>query len=234
MNNFSPLAKILDENRLKEPPIMLEPGVDDNAQEAYQLWFDHDSLAKCYILASLENRLQKQHEKMATVKDITASLKKMFGQQNSTRQFAMKRLMSTKMTEGTPVHDDVMTMIGFINKLDSLGSKMDNETKIDAILSSLPDSFNQFVLNFNMNMMVVTLYKLCNMLQRVEELIKKEKLVIMIIEKGKSLKPKYKNKKRNFGNNKGFKQIPKGTAKKVKRDKSEDACHFCGKKGHWK
>ncbi|GKU97061.1 hypothetical protein SLEP1_g10245 [Rubroshorea leprosula] len=261
MNNFSPLAKILDENRLKgpnysdwkrnlnivltaeklvhvlneEPPIMLEPGADDDAQEAYQLWFDHDSLAKCYILASLENRLQKQHEKMATAKDIMASLKEMFGQQNrSARQSAMKGLMSTKMTEGTPVHDHVMTMIGFINELESLGSEMDNETKIDAILSSLPDSFNQFVLNFNMNKMVVTLPELRNMLQRAEELIKKEKPVIMIAEKGKSSKPKYKNKKRNFGNNKGFKQIPGGNAKKVKRDKSEDACHFCGKKGHWK
>lgn len=36
---------------------MLEPSVDDNAQEAYQLWFDHDSLTMCYILTSLENRL---------------------------------------------------------------------------------------------------------------------------------------------------------------------------------
>ncbi|GKV12657.1 hypothetical protein SLEP1_g23780 [Rubroshorea leprosula] len=126
MNNFSPLAKILDENRFKgpnysdwkrnlnivltaeklvhvlneEPPIMLELGADKDAQEDYQLWFDHDSLAKCYLLASLENRLQKQHEKMATAKDIMASLKEMFGQQNcSTRQSTMKGLMSTKMTE---------------------------------------------------------------------------------------------------------------------------------------
>ncbi|GKV49507.1 hypothetical protein SLEP1_g56257 [Rubroshorea leprosula] len=261
MNNFSSLVKILDENHLKgpnysdwkrnlnivliaeklvhvlneEPPIMLEPGADDNAQEAYQLWFDHDSFAKCYILASLENRLQKQHEKMATTKDIIAILKEMFGQQNhSVRQSTMKGLMSTKMTEGTPVHDHLMMRIGFINELESLGSEIDNETKIDAILSSLLDSFNQFVLNINMNKMVVTLLKLCNMLQRAKELIKKEKLIIMIVEKGKSSKPKYKNKKRKFGNNKGFKQTLGGNAKKVKRDKLKDACHFCGKKGHWK
>ena len=55
-------------------------------------------------------------------------------------------------------------MIGFINELESFGSQMDQETIIDAILSSLPDSFNQFVLNFNMNNIVVTLLELRNML----------------------------------------------------------------------
>ena len=63
------------------------------------------------------------------------TLKEMFGQQNRpTRQHAMKGLLSTKMVERTQVHDYVMKMIGFISELESLGSQMDKETKIDEIL----------------------------------------------------------------------------------------------------
>ena len=48
-------------------------------------------------------------------------------------------------------------MIGFINKLESLGFEMDNETKVDAMLLSLLESFNQLILIFSMNKIVVIL-----------------------------------------------------------------------------
>ena len=70
-------------------------------------------------------------------------LKEMFGEQSrSAWQTTMKNLMSTKMVEGTPVREHVLKMISFINELDMLGAKIDSETQVDAILASLPDSFN--------------------------------------------------------------------------------------------
>ena len=81
------------------------------------------------------------------------------------------------MVEGTPVREHVLKMISFINELDMLGAEMDVEIKVDAILSSLTNSFNQFIMNYNMNKMDVTLSELLNMLQAVEDLIKKDKLV---------------------------------------------------------
>ena len=77
----------------------------------------------------------------------------------------MKNLMSIKMVEGTPVREHVLKMISFINKLDMLGAEIDSETQVDAILASLPNSFNQFIMNYNMNKMVVTLSELLNMLK---------------------------------------------------------------------
>ena len=59
---------------------------------------------------------------------------------------------------------------------------MNGETKVDAILSSLPESFNQFVLNYNMNKMVVTLSELLNLLQEAENLIKKNQSTVMMVE----------------------------------------------------
>ena len=60
---------------------------------------------------------------------------------------------------------------------------MDAETKVDVILSSLTDSFNQFIMNYNMNKMDVTLSELLNMLKAAEDLIKKEKPTVMLVEK---------------------------------------------------
>ena len=90
-------------------------------------------------------------------------------------------------------------MISFINELDMLGAEIDSETQVDAILASLPNSFNQFIMNYNMNKMVVTLSKLLNMLKAAKDLIKKEKPTVMLAEKfdtSLKLKPKGKNFKR--------------------------------------
>ncbi|KAG8371407.1 hypothetical protein BUALT_Bualt13G0084500 [Buddleja alternifolia] len=70
----------------------------------------------------------------------------------------------------------------YINKLEMLGAEIDGETQVDAILSSLLDSFNQFVLNYNMNKMAVALSELLNMLQVAEDLIKTSKPVAMLAE----------------------------------------------------
>ena len=133
-------------------------------------------MAKCYILASMTNVLQKQCQGLVTTQDMMLHLKEMFGEQSkSTRLTAMKNLISTKMVEGTPVREHVLKMISFINELDMLGAEIDSETQVDVILASLPDSFNQFIMNYNMNKMVVTLSELLNMLKAAEDLIKKEK-----------------------------------------------------------
>ena len=50
--------------------------------EAYQQWRKADEMARCYILASISNILQHQHENMATAYDMMMNLKEMFGDQN--------------------------------------------------------------------------------------------------------------------------------------------------------
>ena len=55
-----------------------------------------------YILASMSNILQHQHENMATTYDMMMNLKEMFGEQNRAgRQVAIRALFNTKMVEGT-------------------------------------------------------------------------------------------------------------------------------------
>ena len=63
-----------------------------------------DKMARCYILASMSNVLQQQHERMLTAYDIMMNLKEMFGDQSRAgRQEDMRVLLNTKMAEGTSV-----------------------------------------------------------------------------------------------------------------------------------
>ena len=117
-----------------------------------------------------------------------------------------------------------------------LGTEIDSETQVDAILASLPNSFNQFIMNYNMNKMVVTLLELLNMLKEAEDLIKKEKPTVMLAEKSYTslkLKPKGKNFKR-----KGSQSFNKAQGDKVNKDiekkKAKGNCFHCGNPGHWK
>ena len=47
---------------------------------AYHKWQKADKLAKCYILVSMSNVLQQQHERMLTAYDILLNVKEMFGE----------------------------------------------------------------------------------------------------------------------------------------------------------
>ncbi|KAK8686459.1 hypothetical protein V6N13_125484 [Hibiscus sabdariffa] len=75
--------------------------------------------------------------------------------------------------------------------LEKLGFHLKDELAIDVVLQSLPDSFNQFVLNFNMNEINKTLPQLLGMLRTVEGNMKKSgsKSILMVREaKGKEKK----------------------------------------------
>lgn len=187
MGTFNPLFEILKDNKLTGPNfidwkrnllIVLTaenyrhvlttnppelPGATATQEEwdAYEKWRRADEMTKCYMLASMSNVLQHQHQNFPTAKDILVNVTEMFGEQNrAARQMAMKGLLNTRMSEGTPVKDHVIKMMGFINELEILGADMDLQSQIDMILSSLLESFNQYVLNYNMNNLNLSLTEL--------------------------------------------------------------------------
>ena len=129
-------------------------------------------MARCYILASMSNVLQHQHESMATSYDMMLNLKEMFGEKNCAgRQVAMKALLNTKMAKGTPVRDHVLKMIGHLNELEILGVEIDGESQVDIVLMSLPESFKSFRLNYSMNKGSYSLAELLKELQTTEGIL---------------------------------------------------------------
>ena len=54
------------------------------------------------------------------------------------------------MAEGSSVREHCLIMIFNLNTLKVLGADIDKESQVDMILRSLPESFKEFKLNYNM------------------------------------------------------------------------------------
>ncbi|KAK8618054.1 hypothetical protein V6N13_115929 [Hibiscus sabdariffa] len=145
----------------------------------------------CLMLATMTPELQKQHEDMVAYEMIQNINEIYEGQARQERYETSKALFQCKMSEGSPVGAHVIKMMGYIPTLEKPGFALNDELAIDVVLQSLPDSFNQFVLNFNMNEINKTLPQLLGMSRTSEGNMKKggSKSVFMVREaKGKGKK----------------------------------------------
>ena len=144
-----------------------------------------------------------------------------------------KRLYRSRMTEGMSVERHVTAMIGDIERLGELGNVMEAEMSIDLILQSLPNSWGGFVMNYNMLKRDKTLGELMAMLKEAEpELSKGKKREAHLVHAQKKGKGKSRKYPKPSG---GVKKKAKAQSSSGKtRDKSQDKCLFCGKRGHWK
>ena len=219
------------------PDIPLGPEATEDERAKYDKHVEDDTQAKCYLLASMNEELQRQHEGMDSAFSIILHLTELYGEGTRNRRFnTVCELVKTKMVKGAPVHQHVLKMIGFIEQLENLGTPLDGELAQDFILASLPDSFSQFVMNYNMNKMDHTLSELLNMLVTAEKTMKENVVgtVAVAYNKPSSSNPK------PYGKGKG-KEIksptakPKGGVKKKKKAmEPKGTCHLCGKEGHWR
>jgi gag-polypeptide of LTR copia-type/Zinc knuckle len=265
-NSFNPLSILLTQNKLTGPNYIdwkrnlnivltaedykfvltdlcpetpIERASDEESQP-YRRWIKADQMARCYILGSMSNVLQHQHESMVSAYDIMMNLKEMFGDQDrAARQVSMKELMNTNMAEGTLVREHVLKMIGLLAELEILGAQIDGETQVDIVLQSLPDSFTNFRLNYNMNKRSYSLSELLKELQAAEGLLKKPSSVMVAVKSGSSKRFAKKKKKKTqagiprAGNaTQGMAGGPKALGPQQKKAKGK--CFKCGQKGHWK
>lgn len=120
MGTFNPLFEILKDNKLTRPnfidwkrnllivltaenyrhvlttnpPELLGATATQEEWDVYEKWRMTDEMTKCYMLASMSNVLQHQHQNFPTAKDILVNVTEMFGEQNrAVRQMAMKGLL---------------------------------------------------------------------------------------------------------------------------------------------
>ncbi|XP_052181991.1 uncharacterized protein LOC127794782 [Diospyros lotus] len=122
--------------------------------------------------------------------EIHLHLQELYGEHTRFLRYQIsKEFFRARITDGESVSTHVLKMINLVEKLESLDVVMDNNLYVDLILQSLPDSFHDFVMYFNMYKLKTTLPELLNMLKTAEMTMKKEKLV-MLIGSSHSSKPK--------------------------------------------
>ncbi|XP_070039395.1 uncharacterized protein [Nicotiana tomentosiformis] len=157
MTAFNPLTAILTQNKLEVPN-----------------YVDWKRNLDIVLIAEEYKFVLDEHQSMESAYDILENPNEIFGDQNAAKQTAMKALLNTKMVEGSYVMDHVQMVISLLNELKVLGANIDKDTQVDMILQTLPDSFQQFRLNYNMNKMDLSLAKLLNELQSAETIIKQQ------------------------------------------------------------
>ena len=206
-----------------------------NAQrEAFEKKKNDSNDVTCLMLATMSPELQKQFVDMEAY-EIMTHLKEMFQEQARHERFVTtKALTSCKMAPGTSVSAHVLKMKGYIDTLEKLDVPIRRELATDLILGSLPESYDQFVMNFNMHGMDKSIAELHGMLKNAEQNIKKANPVLMVQKgKGKGGMGKGKSKPKPKGK---VGPKPKGNEPKAPKPKpqKEGNCFHCNKPGHWK
>ena len=109
---------------------------------------------------------------------------------------------------------------------------------MDMILQSLPESFKEFKLNYNMNQKIYSLFELMNELVAAEGILGTSSVYANMTNASTSqpkLKDKGKKKKKKDFTKQDGKQIALGVANKgKKKEYTKGKCFYCGEKGHWK
>ncbi|CAA0830902.1 Unknown protein, partial [Striga hermonthica] len=202
----------------------------------YARWKKADEMEKCYILASISNVLQHQHQSKNTAADILINLRNLFGHQSrAARQEPICALMTTRMAVGTPVREHALEIMALFNELEVMKGFIDEKTQVDILLQSLPKSFYQFRLNHNMHKMHMALPELLAELQSLEALFTQAPHVLVAEQAGPSRPHKGKKRKKSTGKAKVqdapvvLRPTPRAVAKKPK-----GRFHKCNKSGHWK
>ena len=139
----------------------------------------------------------------------------------------------------------VFEMKGYVERLEALGVKFDDQLAIDLILVKLPSSYNQFIISYQMkDAKNVSIMELHNLLQNSENAITKEPKAsnqdapVLAIGNARKRKASSSWNKNAGGKSKctnNFKGKEKANSELVPtKDPKEAICFYCGQKGHWK
>ncbi|XP_042444019.1 uncharacterized protein LOC122029135 [Zingiber officinale] len=156
---------VLNDEPLKEPT----PDASDEDQSYYSQYMENALDVQCIMLSSISPKLQRQHENMSD-REIDHHLCELFQESARVERYEISRaLFNIMLEERNQVGSHILKMIRYIERLESLGSKLDQDLAIDLLLSSLPPSFSQFVLNLNMNNIDKSLTDMMVMLKTAEK-----------------------------------------------------------------
>ncbi|KAL0315297.1 UNVERIFIED_CONTAM: hypothetical protein Sradi_5407900 [Sesamum radiatum] len=128
------------------------------------------------------------------------------------------------MIEGSSVREHGVMKLSLMEKLKDFQANFEKEeTYVGLILQSLPLSFEQFIVYYNMNGLEKSLHELINMLVQYEITIEKSVPSVLVGEISTS---KANGKLLNGGKEKR-KRIPQSRI-------PNNICIYCQEKGHWK
>ena len=96
-------------------PKTLSDDSSPEERETFQKWKDDNLRVRSYILASMSDDLQGQHEDMQDASDIYHSLSEMFGESSNAKRYELSTvLFAMKLSPGVPPESHLMKIINLI------------------------------------------------------------------------------------------------------------------------
>ena len=114
----------------KDCPLVPKENASSEESMAFDNWVNSNEIAHCYMMASMNSVLQKQHEGYLNARDIMHNVEDMFGGQSVlVCQAAVRNLMNCKHKHETHIKDHMLTVIEYLAEAQSHGSKIDVDTR---------------------------------------------------------------------------------------------------------
>ncbi|KAL5554230.1 hypothetical protein UlMin_041631 [Ulmus minor] len=136
----------------KDCPLVPKKNASSEESMTFDNWVYSNEIARCYIMASMNSVLQKQHEGYLNARDIIHNVEDMFGGQSVlVRQAAIRNLINCKRKPRIAIKDHVLTVIGYLAEAQSHGFEIDANTQMEMIFESLSKEFIPFRMIFNLS-----------------------------------------------------------------------------------
>ncbi|KAL0291851.1 UNVERIFIED_CONTAM: hypothetical protein Sradi_7010900, partial [Sesamum radiatum] len=134
--------------------------------EKFTQWHEDNQKVHSFALSSMSNEIQKQYERYEDVWSIMHRMKELYAvSERNIRYAATKAFFGARMIEGSFVREHGVMMLSLVEQLKDLQADFDKkETYVNVILQSLPLSYDQFIINYNMSGLEKSLHELINML----------------------------------------------------------------------
>ncbi|KAK4384353.1 hypothetical protein Sango_3069300 [Sesamum angolense] len=211
-------------------------------------WHEDNRKVRSIVLSSMSNEIQKQYERYEDVWSIMHRMKELYAVPDRHIRYAVtKAFFGARMIEGSSVREHGVMMLSLVEKLKILQADLEKEeTYVDVILQSLPPTYNQFIINYNMIGHEKSLHELINMLVQYEATIEKSAPSALVGEvstskaKAKDAGREKRKKDETFSTTASTVPVTplgggKGKRKRVHQSKIlNDVCIYCREKGHWK
>ncbi|CAA7035581.1 unnamed protein product [Microthlaspi erraticum] len=237
---------VLEEQEVKETllHLMEEPEQGNTPQhvrdqEAYNVWKRKNSIARITLLSCMQDDLMCEFEEYETAKGMWEALKEKFGATSATKLRRLnQRFSDYKKRPNLSMRQHLRVMSNMIRELKNAGQIMSDEQQVQAVLRSLPESWDHMRMQMTHNVNVKTFEDISRHLELEDERLEAAKPFneANYANSNSGLK----RKRGNNGNKAPDQPDPKRQKKYVKRgkrggkkDKTKIKCYNCGSLGHF-
>ena len=154
-------------------------GADADVMNVWQARYEDYLIVQCAILYGLEPGLQKRFERHGAYEKFQ-ELKLAFQIHARVQRYETSdKYFAYKMEENSSASEHVR-MSGYYNHLNQVGVNLPDKIVIDRVLQSLSPSYQNIMMNYNMQGMTKTISELFAMLKSAKVEIKKKHQVLMV------------------------------------------------------